>query len=334
MAIAGTTIRQRSRASVRFAMSGGIMKIRYWLLVVASSVLVACATSPATHQGTPTRSTPAAAPTVNARPQQAQTTTHAAPPAEVVPSPSAPMPVAPLPPATVPAAPPVVAKPVHKAPPPPASVEKTAEKPVPAAASNTTGTVFGHVDVSGSSSAAEIAQTVVYFVPDVGAPSPKPGEYRVYTHRRAFDPPSMAIPLGSRIVFPNQDDILHNVFSATPGSEFDLGSYAVDERASYAFRKAGIVTVNCNVHQEMQANILVLATPYFANADANGDFRIANLPAGPGTFSMWHPRAQTQTRALVVPSLEPLALQLVLTKPAVSAHLNKERRQYQPRVQP
>jgi hypothetical protein len=37
---------------------------------------------------------------------------------------------------------------------------------------------------------------------------------------------------------------------------------------------------------------------------------------------------------LGVPSLEPLALQLVVTKPAVNAHLNKERKQYRPRAQP
>jgi hypothetical protein len=193
--------------------------------------------------------------------------------------------------------------------------------------------LFGHVDLTGGSSG-EVAQTVVYFVPDAGVTPPRPGEYRVYTHRRAFDPPSLAIPLGSKIIFPNQDDILHNVFSATPGSEFDLGTYAEDERASYTFRKAGVVTVNCNVHQEMQANILVLATPYFANADANGDFRIANLPVGPGKLGVWHPRAQAQTRVLGVPSLEPLALQLVVTKAAVNAHLNKERKQYRPRTQP
>jgi plastocyanin len=211
--------------------------------------------------------------------------------------------------------------------------EATAKTPPAVSVPKATSVLTGHIDMA-DAGAGDIGQAVAYFVPDAGAPKSKPGDYRIYTHLRAFDPPSLVIPIGSRIIFPNQDDILHNVFSATPGSEFDLGTYAEDERASYTFRKAGVVTVNCNVHQEMQANILVLATPYFANADANGDFRIANLPVGPGKLGVWHPRAQAQTRVLGVPSLEPLALQLVVTKPAVNAHLNKERKQYRPRTQP
>ncbi len=206
--------------------------------------------------------------------------------------------------------------------------------PQPASASNASFALSGHVDITAGAGAGDIGQAVVYFVPDAGAPKPRPGDYRIYTHLRAFDPPSLVIPLGSRIIFPNQDDILHNVFSATPGSEFDLGTYAEDERASYTFKKAGVVTINCNVHQDMQANVLVVATPYFANADANGDFRLANLPAGPGKLTLWHPRAQAQTQAINVPSLDLLTLQLALTRPAVSAHLNKERKQYRASLQP
>jgi len=36
---------------------------------------------------------------------------------------------------------------------------------------------------------------------------------------------------------------------------------------------------------------------------------------------------------VTAPLLEPLTLQLALTRPAVSAHLNKERKQYRPSQQ-
>lgn len=311
------------------------MDFRIWLAIASSAALVACATKPAPHEA-PAPSRPvvpvasprpvaSSAPTAS-EPREAShdaTSEHEQVEAETA---------APVPPAPPPAGP----KPLRNKPIPPAPVDRSVQKnpsppPVPTI---TTSTLFGHVFVAGSAGGEDTARTVVYFTPDGAVPKPKPGEFRIYTHRRAFDPPSLAIPLGSRVIFPNQDDILHNVFSATPGSEFDLGTYAEDERTSYTFKKAGVVVVNCNVHQEMQANILVLATPYYTNADANGDFHIPNVPAGRGTLTAWHPRAATQQQVLHAPSLEPIALELSLSKPAVSAHLNKEHKQYHTPAKP
>lgn len=292
------------------------------LVLLASAVLASCANSP---QAPDSRTSGNAGPGTSSVPVQMP------PPPPVSPPPPPPPP---LPPQQKPLPPPPPRKaatqgPAHVD----STVKETSAKAPLASLPKATAALTGHINMTAGAGAGDIGQAVVYFVPDAGAPKPKAGDYRIYTHLRAFDPPSLVIPLGSRIIFPNQDDILHNVFSATPGSEFDLGTYAEDERASYTFKKAGVVTINCNVHQDMQANVLVVATPYFANADAQGDFRLANLPAGPGKLTLWHPRAQSQTLAVTAPLLEPLTLQLALTRPAVSAHLNKERKQYRPSQQ-
>jgi len=299
------------------------MSSKHLSVLLASAVLAACANSPKAPDSPASDS---AMRGVSAVPAQT-------PPSPPAPPPPPPPVQAPPPPTSPPPPPPPPHKALVQG---PTHVDSTAKdasaKASPVSAPKGTTALAGHIDMT-AGAARYISQAVVYFVPDAGAPKPKPGDYRIYTHLRAFDPPSMVIPLGSRIIFPNQDDILHNVFSATPGSEFDLGTYAEDERAAYTFKKAGVVTINCNVHQDMQANVLVVATPYFANADAQGDFRIANLPAGPGKLTLWHPRAQAQTLAVTAPLLEPLTLQLALTRPAVSAHLNKERKQYRPSQQ-
>jgi plastocyanin len=306
-------IRARLNATRR-----GNMSSKHVLALLASAVLAACANSP---KAPDSQASDGAMPGASSAPLQT-------PPAASVPPPPAAQPPQPLPPP----------------PPPPGAAmkgsthvdptvkEATAKTPPAVSVPKATSVLTGHIDMA-DAGAGDIGQAVAYFVPDAGAPKSKPGDYRIYTHLRAFDPPSLVIPIGSRIIFPNQDDILHNVFSATPGSEFDLGTYAEDERAAYTFKKAGVVTINCNVHQDMQANVLVVATPYFANADAQGDFRLANLPAGSGKLTLWHPRAQSQTLVVTVPLREPLTLQLALTRPAVSAHLNKERKQYRPSQQ-
>ena len=193
--------------------------------------------------------------------------------------------------------------------------------------------VTGHIDLivgpGQSVSGDEITDAVVYFIPAAGAPKPTPGRFVIYTRNKQFDPASLVIPVGSEVSFPNQDDILHNVFSATPGSTFDLGIYGESTSASYTFTKPGLVLVNCNVHRAMQAQVLILDTPYFVHPSANGDFILKDLPAGAGKLMLWHPRAAIQTSLIRVPTDAAIGLRLELTKPRVASHLNKEGRAYQ-----
>lgn len=193
--------------------------------------------------------------------------------------------------------------------------------------------MHGHIDLivgpGQNVSGDEITEAVVYFIPAAGAPKPTPGRFVIYTRNKQFDPASMVIPVGSSISFPNQDEILHNVFSATPGSIFDLGIYGEGTSAAHTFTKPGLVLINCNVHRAMQAQVLVLDTPYFVHPSANGDFTLKNLPTGTGKLMLWHPRAAIQTSVIRVPTDAAIGLRLELTKPRVSSHLNKEGRAYQ-----
>lgn len=221
-----------------------------------------------------------------------------------------------------------------------ASPKKVAPVDKPAAVAAPTGTALapgklrGHIDVvvgAGQSvTADEVIDAVVYFIPDAGAPHPKPEQFRISTRNKQFEPSSLVIPLGSTVKFPNQDEILHNVFSASPGSAFDLGIYGEGGSGEYTFKKAGLVLINCNVHQSMQASVLVLDTPYFVHPSKNGDFQLAGLPPGRGKLMLWHPRATVESTAVTVPTDAAIAQRLMLVKPRVGQHLNKERNAYQP----
>ncbi len=221
---------------------------------------------------------------------------------------------------------------VKELPPPQRTTPASAPAPitvlVPAGAS-----VHGHIDLivgpGQNVSGDEISDAVVYFIPATGVSKPTPGRFIIYTRNKQFDPTSLVIPVGSTVTFPNQDEILHNVFSATPGSNFDLGIYGEGTSASYIFTKPGLILINCNVHRAMQAQVLVLDTPYFVHPSANGDFRLKDLPSGAGKLMLWHPRAAVQTSLIHVPTDAAIGLRLELTKPRVAAHLNKEGRAYQ-----
>ncbi|MEO5626526.1 MAG: carboxypeptidase regulatory-like domain-containing protein [Dokdonella sp.] len=189
----------------------------------------------------------------------------------------------------------------------------------------------GHVQLTSDSavSADEIAAVAVYFIPDKGAVHAKPDRYLMYTHEKKFDPESLVVPVGSTVKFPNRDEILHNVFSATAGSQFDLGLIGEDGSGEHTFTKPGLILVNCNVHSAMQATVLVVDTPFFARTTRDGRFSLEGLPAGPGKLTFWHPRAGFQSIAVSLPASAPIERSIRLTKPRVEAHMNKEGKPYQ-----
>lgn len=278
----------------------------------------ACATT-ATQTATPDGRQPAAAAT-ELPPQPPQ------PMAVPVPNPvPAPTPVIEAPTAPVPASPPVAGKP--KPAKPVAKPEKQAAAPAPAAAAKsvepnraTGASVGGKLELVAAGRegivAGELADGLVYFLPKSGGARPKAGSFNVDTRSKGFSPSVLVVPVGSTVRFPNRDSILHNVFSRTPGSTFDSGFYGPGQVKQQVFSKPGLVIVNCNVHHNMRADIVVLATSHYTRPDRNGRYSLSGLPAGPGTLVFWHPRAQAQSVAVTLPMQGAVTRKLSATKPS------------------
>ena len=179
-----------------------------------------------------------------------------------------------------------------------------------------------------------IHQAVVYFTPGVATPgvaSPggsRPGgpdaePFEIVTVRKDFQPQVLPVPLGATVAFPNEDPILHNVFSVSGRNRFDLGLYRGGESKSTTFAAPGVVQVFCNVHHSMAAYVLVLETPYFARPETSGAFVVGDLPAGPGTLTVWHAQTETWTREIEVPAAEAPAIRLEIVRKRVQKHTNK-----------
>ncbi len=178
----------------------------------------------------------------------------------------------------------------------PAPVAKTAvapatSKPESEAAGSISGSVKLAAGQGQSVSAGEVSEGLVYFLPKAGNPKPKPGRFTINTRSKGFVPETLVVPQGSTVRFPNVDTIIHNVYSRSPGNSFDLGYYAPGKSPEYTFNTAGLAIVNCTVHHTMRANVVVLATPYYARPGKDGRYQIKDVPPGPGTLVFWHPRA-------------------------------------------
>jgi plastocyanin len=108
---------------------------------------------------------------------------------------------------------------------------------------------------------------------------------------REFEPDLVVIPAGSSVSFPNFDPIFHNVFSLSKPKSFDLGNYPQGETRMVTFAKPGIVFVNCRLHPNMAASIVVSPTRWVAKADDEGRFGLSGIPAGEYTVVAWHKSA-------------------------------------------
>lgn len=106
---------------------------------------------------------------------------------------------------------------------------------------------------------------------------------------RAFAPDLLVIPVGSTVQFPNSDSVSHQIYSFSPAKRFQLPLYRGTPYPPVQFDQAGVVTLGCNIHDEMLAYVVVTDAPYFGRTDQGGAWTV-EVPRGRYRVSIWHPR--------------------------------------------
>jgi hypothetical protein len=82
--------------------------------------------------------------------------------------------------------------------------------------------------------------------------------------------------------------VRHHVYSFSPSKPFELKLYSGRPVAPVVFDQAGVVTLGCNIHDQMVAHVVVVPTPLHGRTDATGRF-VLELPAGEHRLRAWHP---------------------------------------------
>jgi plastocyanin len=124
----------------------------------------------------------------------------------------------------------------------------------------------------------------------------------------AFDPRVLVVQVGTTVDMPNNDRVLHNVFSFRDGKRFDLGLYPVGTMRRVTFDHAGVSRVFCNIHPNMAAYVLAVDTPYYGVADERGAVAIPAVARGTYTYHAWRPGAPEITGSIAVD--DPVTLEL------------------------
>lgn len=104
-----------------------------------------------------------------------------------------------------------------------------------------------------------------------------------------FAPTVLAVQSGTTVIFPNQDDVRHHVYSFSHPNAFELKLYHGKSGANHQFEHEGVVVLGCNIHDGMLGYLRVVNTPLFATSDTSGSMELKDIPTGDYELQVWHP---------------------------------------------
>lgn len=135
-----------------------------------------------------------------------------------------------------------------------------------------------------------VANTVVHLKNVAAGKAMDLPEMRQRLDQRAcrYVPHIFLVPQGGKIQIKSSDPILHTVHmsgAANNNIPFPFQNQFID----ITLPRAGVVDLKCNAgHVWMNAEVLVLKHPYYAVTDADGNFRLSDVPPGEYEIEAWH----------------------------------------------
>jgi hypothetical protein len=127
-----------------------------------------------------------------------------------------------------------------------------------------------------------------------------------------YNPYVFGVMVGQPVSIRNSDPVLHNIHALPKvdgNSEFNRAQTSQGEENTNWWvdnikSPEVMVKIKCDVHEWMLAYGAVVANPYFAVTDADGNFKIPNVPAGSYTLTAYHLKAHGakpgETQAITV----------------------------------
>ena len=146
-----------------------------------------------------------------------------------------------------------------------------------------------------------VRDAVVYAIPEGRTVPPARNKSAVMDQKnRTFIPHVLPVQTGTKVQFPNSDDIRHHVYSFSPAKPFQLPLYEGTPANPEIFDRAGVVTLGCNIHDQMSAFIVIVDTPYFGKTAAAGKTSLKDLEPGRYTVRVWYPDMREEPTPQVI----------------------------------
>jgi len=169
-----------------------------------------------------------------------------------------------------------------------------------AAASVQAGTIdIAVVDVEGQ----PVPNVAVYVTYTGSVPPPTTMKAVMDQRDTQFVPHILVVQKGTSVEFPNSDVVAHHVYSFSKPNNFVLPLYKGDPHNPIELDHDGIVTLGCNIHDDMLAYIVVVDTDQFGTTDENGRMSVVvDDMAGESVVNIWSPRIRDRELSQVATS--------------------------------
>jgi plastocyanin len=121
-----------------------------------------------------------------------------------------------------------------------------------------------------------------------------------------YKPHVLAFPAGSTISILNSDGILHNVHvMGKENPEANRAQPKFQKKIDWKVEKPEWpIAVKCDAHPWMHAYWLSMDQPYFAVTDADGNFKITDLPPGDYDVEIWQGELGKKTEKVTIKAKE------------------------------
>ena len=136
-----------------------------------------------------------------------------------------------------------------------------------------------------------VMNAVVYALP-VGSKAPAaPGNASAMVEQAyyKFEPYVSVVQAGTKMRFPNRDKNEHHIKVLSGPSAFEVKVYTRKEPDPVLLDKLGQITLQCLIHDWMNAHIYVVDSPWFGKTSKSGSAVVENIPAGEYDVYVTHP---------------------------------------------
>ena len=176
---------------------------------------------------------------------------------------------------------------------------------------------------------APVMNAVVYALPVGGKPpavSPTASGMVEQSYYK-FEPYVSVVQTGTKMRFPNRDRNEHHIKVLSGPSVFEHKVYTRKEPEPTLLDKPGQITLQCLIHDWMNAHIYVVDSPWFGKTSKAGSAIIENLPPGDYDVFVTHP-------SLLIPGQVTPSMPRRVTFDASNVHVLEARFDLVPKGEP
>jgi hypothetical protein len=102
-----------------------------------------------------------------------------------------------------------------------------------------------------------------------------------------YEPHILLVPAQASMSAKNSDPLLHTV-QMSGSADYNLPFVLAGQEITRPMTREGKVSLRCNVHVWMNAEMMVAPHPYYAVTDQDGNFELTQVPPGEYETVAWH----------------------------------------------